>query len=298
MLTVGAAQSRGKACRALVALLFAFLALTPGRARSEAPTTILSADAIGRYGPPGAMLSLGATWCWPREDGPSTLEQGRHTQLGVSLGVNPAYSQASAFVEWIPTAPLQLRLQYDAYGFFGANGALLRFPSSGSGFGDAEIAALSGHETGGIGHRLAFSPVLRAKLGRVLLRNQTDLNLYWLSRSAGWYHESEYDTLLAKADWLVSNRTAALLEVWRGEQEAILLVGPMYDVTRAGAGGISRQRAGAAAWWATPAAHWLGLDGLRFYALAGVNLADRNRRGQPFAILGMGGDLEVRPAHR
>jgi hypothetical protein len=29
------------------------------------------------------------------------------------------------------------------------------------------------------------------------------------------------------------------------------------------------------------------------YALAGVNLSDRNREGEPFAILGFGGDLDI-----
>jgi hypothetical protein len=29
------------------------------------------------------------------------------------------------------------------------------------------------------------------------------------------------------------------------------------------------------------------------YAVAGVNLSDRNREGEPFAVLGLGGDLDV-----
>ncbi len=136
-----------------------------------------------------------------------------------------------------------------------------------------------------------FSPVLRAKVGRLVIRNQSDVDRYVLSRSSGWYYEWEYDTLLAASDWLIANRTALMVELWRGAKDATLLVGPMYDITRAGAAKIIRQRVGLSAYWA-PAARWLGFDRPKVYALAGVNLSDRNREGEPFALLGVGGDFE------
>ncbi len=72
----------------------------------------------------------------------------------------------------------------------------------------------------------------------------------------------------------------------------VILVGPMYDVTLAGGAGLVRQRLGATAYW-SPAGRWLGLDRARVYALAGVNLSDRNHDGEPFALLGLGGDLDL-----
>jgi hypothetical protein len=220
------------------------------------------------------------------------MTRGRYAQLGVGLAVSPASAQASLAAEWVPAAPFQLRLRYDASVFFGANGALLKFPSRHSRFGEDELDALSGDEETGIGQRVSFSPVVRARIGRLIVRNQTDLNWYTLSRSSGWYYESEYVTLIDENDWLVANRTMLLMELWRGAGEATVLVGPMYDVTRAGAAEITRQRVGASAYWA-PAARWLGFDRPRVYALAGVNLSDRNREGEPFAILGFGGDLDI-----
>ena len=285
------AQRRG-ARRAAPLALAAAVMLAPAPAAAGETTTTFFADAVGRYGPAGVMVFAGGALRWPQDDGPSLLTRGRYAQFGATFGVNPAYAHGSIAGEWVPVAPLQLRLQYDAFAFFGVNGALLKFPSPDSKFGRDELAALRGKEQTGIGRRVMFSPVVRAKIGRVIVRNQTDLDWYMLSRSSGWYYEWEYDTLLAENDWLVANRAALMVELWRGAGDATLLVGPIYDVTRAGAARIVRQRLGASAYWA-PAARWLGFDRLRVYALAGVNLSDRNREGEPFAVLGFGGDLDV-----
>ena len=280
---------RSRAVR-LAAAAATLLAAAPALPRDA--TTTLSADAIGRYGPRGISVSAGVARRWTRDDGPSPLARGRYAQVGAVLGLNPAWTQGTLAAEWVPVAPLQLVLQYDAFAFFGAYGALLRLPSPDSRFGAGEISALGGAERTGVGHRLLFTPVLRAKLGRVVVRSQTDLAWYRLSDAKGWYYESEYVTILSENDWLVANRTAVLVELWRGAGSATLLAGPMYDVTRAGAARIVRQRAGAAAFW-SPAARWLGIDRPRVYALAGVHLSDRNLQGKPFAVIGLGGDLDI-----
>jgi hypothetical protein len=268
------------------------LAAAPAIPRAGEATTTIFADVVGRYGPAAAMVLAGGTRRWTREDGPSALEQGRYAQLGGTVGVNPAYAQGSIAAEWVPVALLQLRLQYDVYGFFGASGALLRLPSKDARFGERELDALAGKEEAGVGHRVLFSPVLRARFGRMVLRNQTDLDGYVLSRARGWYYESEYDTVLSERDWLVANRTALLVDLLGRPGGATFLAGPMYDVTHAGAAGITRQRVGAAL-FLEPAGRWLGLDRVRVYALGGVNLSDRNRRGEPFALVGLGGELDV-----
>ncbi|HSN13696.1 MAG TPA: hypothetical protein VLT61_03635 [Anaeromyxobacteraceae bacterium] len=274
----------------LAAAAAALLSASPAAA-GEARTSLF-ADAIGRYGPLGISVSAGVARRWTRDDGPSPLARGRYAQLSATLGVNPAWTQGSLTAEWVPIAPLQVYVQYDAFAFFGAYGSLLRLPSADSGFGSEEIEALRGREQAGVGHRVLLTPVLRAKVGRLVVRSQTDLAWYRLSATAGWYYESEYVTILSENDWLLANRTAVMVELWRGEGTATLLAGPMYDVTRAGAARIVRQRAGAAAFW-SPAARWLGIDRPRVYALAGVHLSDRNLQGKPFAVIGLGGDLDI-----
>ncbi len=294
MLCTGSPPDERRTALVPAALLVA-LAVLPVPSRAGEATTTIFADAVGRYGPAGAMLSAGAARRWTQEDGPSVLARGRYTQLAAFAGLNSAWAQGSLAAEWVPIAVLQVKLQYDVYGFFGANGALLRLPSRDARFGPKELDALSGKEETGVGQRVMLGPVLRAKLGRVIVRNQTDLDWYALSRTRGWYYESEYDTLLPRSDWLVANRTALLADLWDGPGAATFLFGPMYDVTRAGAAGITRERVGAALYFA-PAGRWLGFDRTRVYALGGVNLSDRNRKGEPFAVLGFGGDLDMAAA--
>ncbi len=277
-------------------LLVSAVAVAPWRAVAEG-RTIVSLDGLGRVGPAGVMLSAGVARRWVQDDGPSSFGQGRYFQLGLSAGANPAYAQGSLSAEWVPTTPLQLRLQYDAFGFFGTNGSLLRLPSARSKFGTAEIDALSGREESGLGHRVMLNPVLRARFGRVVLRNESEVSWYRMSSRTGWYYEWEHDTLLGDNDWLLGNRTTVFVELWRGAGEAALLVGPTYDVTRAGQADITRHRVGAAAYFEPPG-RWLGFDRVRFFAMAGANIADRNRQGEPFAILGIGGDIEFGRAGR
>jgi hypothetical protein len=249
-------------------------------------------DAFARAAPDGAMLVTGVLRRWGVEDGDSALLRGRYLEFGASLGVNPAYTQAAARVEWVPIAPLQLRLQYDLYGFFGANGALLRFPSASSRFGAPEIDAAGGSEKGGLGQRLLLSPVLRARVGPIVLRSQTDLAWFALSSSPGWFYEWEYDTLVARRDLVVSNRSTVFFELWHGAGEAMLLAGPGYEVTHAARAGITRQRAEGVLFW-SPADRLGFLARPRLFAMGGVNVVDRNRRGDPFAVVGVGVDLDL-----
>ena len=122
--------------RAAMAMMMLALAALAAEARAADATTTVSADAVGRYGPAGGMLLVGVAPRWSEADGPSALARGRYAQIGATAGVNPAYAQGSLAAEWVPLAPLQLRLAYDIDGFFGANGSLLRLPSRHARFGD------------------------------------------------------------------------------------------------------------------------------------------------------------------
>jgi len=285
---------RAIARRTLVVLAAVVSAAPPRAAAGTEPggsRTTVSGDTAARLGPGGVVVFAGAVRRWAVEDGEGVLLRGRYLELGGAVGVNPAYLQAGPHVEWVPVALLQLRAQYDLYGFFGANGALLRFPSAASRFGDGEIKAAGGTETTGLGHRLLISPVLRARIGRVVLRSQTDLAWFALSSTAGWFYEWEYDTLVARRGLVVSNRTALLFELWHGPGEATLLVGPGYEITHSTTADITRQRAEGVVFW-SPVETFGRFARPRIFLLAGVNLADRNRGHDPFAVLGVGIDLD------
>jgi hypothetical protein len=281
-----------------VGLLLLAAALTaPTRAAGEGDPvtgarTTLSADLVARAAPEGLMLFTGVARRWSRADEDLPVLRGRYLEVGATVGANPAYAQGAVHVESVPLAPLQLRTQYDVYGFFGRANALVRFPSRAAPFGDGEMKALAGTEASGMGQRLLLSPVLRMRIGRVVLRSQTDLAWFALPRTPAWTYESEYDTLLADRDLVISNRSTMLFELWHGGGQSTLLAGPGYELTHAARADITRQRAEGVLFF-SPRDGVGSLARLRVFAVAGVNLVDRNRRHEPFAVVGTGADLDL-----
>ena len=287
-------EDRGRGARGsrlLPVALVTLLALAAATARAEG-RTVLSADLYARWNPLGLTASLEAARRWDRPDGEGPLLRGRYLRAGAALSVNPAWAQAGPRVEWVPWAPLQLAAGYDLFGFFGAYGTLLRLPSDRAPFGRSALDALSGEEQSGLAQRLFVEPTLRARVGRVLLRSANALAAYRLAGRAGTYYESEYDTLLRERDLLFHSRTTLTAELEREGAGASLLVGPAYEYTRAARTGVERQRLGALLYW-VPAARGLGLDRPRLLLFGGVDLVDRNRRGEPFGVVGLGGDLDL-----
>jgi len=260
----------------------------PGKSDTE---TVLHADLVGAANPDGAMLVLGAYRRWIREFDKVHGIPSAYLQGGAMLGVNPAYVQASVYGEWMPAIFAQLRLQYDLYGFFGSNGALLSFPSAEARFGDREIDALNGQEESSLGHRILLQPTLRAKAGPLIFRNQTDVAYYRFDGRGPYFFEREYDTLLKDGDFLIANRTHVLYEAWKGKGDEMLLAGPFYEVTHAADAKLTRQRIGAALYWVPKERVW-SLSRPRLYAEIGFNVQDRNRDDEVFAIFGVGFDYD------
>ncbi len=257
--------------------------------------TTLHGDLITRLNPDGVMLSVGGHRRWISCKGDTSGIASPYLKGGFALGVNPAYSQVSVYGEWIPAVFAALRVQYDLYRFFGTNGALLSFPESGARFGKDEIDALKGKEESGFGHRIMLQPTLQTKAGPVIVRNQTDLAYYRFDGKGPFFYEWEYDTLLEDGDVLVANRTELLIEAWKGRKGALLLAGPYYEITRASEAGLNRQRAGGELFWVPVDSLW-SLDRPRIYSQAGVNLEDRNRKGEAFIVLGIGFDFHLKSA--
>jgi hypothetical protein len=261
----------------------------PGKTPVE---TVAHADLVGIANPEGFSLVVGAYRRWVSEFDRVEAIPSSYLQAGTMLGINPAYAQGSVYGEWMPALFAQVRLQYDLYGYFGTNGALLSFPSATAPFGDDEVKALKGQEESTIGQRLFFQPTLRGKLGPLYLRNQTDLAAYWFDGRGPYFYEWEYDTLLKSGDALIANRTHALFEAWKGKDNEILLMGPFYEVVYARGAELTRQRLGAAFYWVPMERVW-SLSRPRFYAEIGYNLQDRNRDNQAFAVFGIGFDYDL-----
>jgi hypothetical protein len=273
---------------ATAAALAALLAAGPSRA---APRDGLAADLYARLNPLGLSLEAEGQRRWAVPDGEGITTRGRYLQAGALLAVCGAWVSLGPRAEAVPWAPLKLAAGYDALAVYGANGALLRLSGDDAPFGRGALDALRGAERGALVQRAFVQATGRLRLGPVVVQSANLLAAYRMAGAAGTYYEAEYDTLLRERDLLLQDRTTALWEAWRGTGEAVLLAGPAYELTRAVRTAVQRQRLGAVL-YAVPWPERWALLRPRLLLFLGVNLEDRNRRGQPFAAAGLGFDLQ------
>lgn len=254
--------------------------------------TILESDIAAQSNPDGLMVSLGGYRRWIRGTEKDLGIPSSYLQTGVGLGTTPAYGRASVHAEWLAAVFAKLRVQYDRYRFYGVNAGLISFPSATASFSRADVDALKGTEEAGNGSRLLFRPILYAKVGPVIIVNQTDFAYFHFTGKGPYYLEWTYETLLQDGDSVVENRTSFLVQFMKGPGDTALLAGPYYEILHTAAANLKRQRAGIMAKW-TPWNAVRSLQRPRFYAQIGHYLEDRNREGEYMATIGMGFDLNL-----
>lgn len=264
--------------------------IPPAHAVTDTRTS-LSVDLESEVNPNGITLTseIYRRWVYAVDkelDVPSS-----YLQTGLGPAVSPAYGKLSAYAEWLATVFAKFRLEYDLYRFFGANGALLSFPSADSKFGRHEVEALKGQEETASGSRVIFQPTLYGKIGPVIIANQTDLAYYRFNGKGPYFLDWEYDTLVRDGDSVVANRTQFIVEAWKKGKDQALYAGPYYEITHATSADLTRQRVGVLAYW-LPVPAFLSLDRPRIYLQAGVNIQDRNRQGELFLNFGIGFDFD------
>jgi len=251
-----------------------------------------SVDLIGEYNPQGIDLSGGVDYRNSYRYSEEYETVSAYWQTGVGLDINPSYVQPSVSGEWMPWLPIILRLQYDGYYFFGANGGLLSFASPQEPFGDSARKARKGTEETGFGQRLLFQPTVQLKAGSLILRNQSDVAWYRFPGRGPYFLELEYDTLLKDGDHLFANRTQVLTEIGESKN-GVTVIGPFYEVVHAEAANLIRKRLGLL--WYTERGPKIGFfDTTRYFGQVGYDLEDPNRGHQVFFIIGVGGDFGMK----
>ncbi len=259
---------------------------------AETTRTTVHVDIAGQVNPDGIMLSIGGfrrrIWSSDSYEGFPTS----YMQTGLGMAVTPAYAKASVHGEWMPAIFARLRVEYDLYRFFGQYGALLSFPSAESPFGKREIEARKGQEESAWGGRALLQPTLFAKIGKVIVSNQTDIAYYRFNGAGPFFLEWEYDTLVGDGDIVAANRTQFLLMPWRHKGEAALFIGPYYETVRAREAERTRQRIGGVFYW-VPVDELNGFSRPRVYSQLGVNLQDKNRNGEMYVTIGLGVDVDL-----
>ena len=140
--------------------------------RSERPAatmplqqTTFQADAAGQVNPEGLLLLLGIHRRWTMGMDDTLGIPSSYVQAGMDIGTTPAYGRANVHVEWLPQIFAKLRLQYDAFRYYGRNSVLLSFQSADVRFGRSEVEAKEDTEEAGYGNRILICPTFYAKTG-------------------------------------------------------------------------------------------------------------------------------------
>jgi len=268
--------------------------------RGESPTatmprqqTTFQADAAGQVNPEGLLLLLGVHHrCITGMDDTLGIPSS-YVQAGMGIGTTPAYGRANVHVEWLPVIFAKLRLQYDAFRFYGRNSALLSFPSADARFGRSEVEAKEGIEEAGYGNRILIRPTFYAKAGPLLISNQTDLAYFHFTGRGPYFLDWSYETLVKDGDHVWENRTNILVQAWKGVGQESLLIGPFWEITHAAAADLTRRRAGVMALW-VPRETTTSVGRPRIFAQYGIYVSDRNREGEGFGAVGIGVDYDLK----
>lgn len=214
-----------------------------------------------------------------------------YAEAGASVLVAPDYLEPGVHVEVLPAPFAILRVEANAFRFFGTLGGLLRFPTRGSTFDDDTFARLRGQEHVAWAERGAAVGTLRFKAGRFLLRNETTVALYHFNDPGPYLYEGEYDTLLARDDGILVDRLQVFFIPWNPSPDRILLVGPAYEVTRTFETHLNRERVGGAVFW-MPMETLGAVKRPQLFANVGTNITDPNRTGGVFGIVGLAAEVE------
>lgn len=257
--------------------------------RSGDQHVVAEFDAFARVNPLGLALLAGVYYrnVWSRDR--DAHYETAYVQAGAAGLITPAYGQLGAHVEILPLPFLVLRADYALQAFVGANRGLIGFERADQAFGDAELDARDNQAKTALAHRIGAEVVLRAKVGRFVARNTSQLYYYHYRTSQPYVYESEFDTLLENSDELWNNRLQFGVDVSSQATPALTLLGPFYEITRSFGSDIRRQRVGG--FFYMEGESWLGLQKPRVYALSGLNLEDRNRQGSLFFLLGVGTNI-------
>jgi len=260
------------------------------------PNWQLNLGLASRANPAGLMLNadFGRLWSLPDPTGPARTGDVELTylKLGATVGANPAYAQVGAYVEVFPFPFFGLRAQADMQRYFGANGALLEFPTAEADYSPERIGDMGGQERTGSAWRFLVAPTLRARFGRILVNNRATMERFDFRDRGPWLYEWEHDTLLAARDWVITVRSEILYSFGEDLASPGWCTGPAWDLTRADGADRSRIRLAWVTTW-RPRGNLGVFQQPWVFAKVGTPIRDRYREGNLFVIAGVGGNLSL-----
>lgn len=229
---------------------------------------------------------------------PSPVLDGAYLDGGVDLLLNPSTPGARAHLEWMPIAPVILKLDHCVHwytAFPRGSGHGLSFPSADDDFGPGVLEARGGEEERLVAQRSMATLVLRARLWRVSAQSESELAGWYVpaGRGSAWY-EMAYDLLIKRGEYDLTfmNRSVLLFEVWRSEPGWSLSLGALNEYVRAVGTAQERDRVGGMV-MLSPGASLLGAQAPSLVLMLGGTALHPSRVGHFWANVAVSGAWEV-----
>lgn len=218
---------------------------------------------------------------------PSPLFDGAYVDGGLDLVLTPSTPHLRVHVEWMPIAPVVLKLNHSAIwytAFPPGAGHGLSFPRTDSSFSQQVLEERAGTEESLWAQRTTATLVLRAKVWRISGQNEAELAGWYVPPGKGlaWY-EMAYDLLILRGryDATFMDRLVLLFEVWRMDPGWSLSLGGVNEYVRAFGAAQERDRVGGALVFNT--APFLGAQAPSLVVMAGTTLVHPSRAGSFWA---------------
>lgn len=181
--------------------------------------------------PAGLQLGLGAGRRWDLYGSKAPLLEDAHGSIRITNRLNPSYNRLEASAELSPLSILDLKAAAELITYFGNFGHLTGFQSYDDDFSRDVRSARKGESLSAVGRRLALSPTLKFRAGRLSLRAGADFEWWAVNRPEPFFYEPARATLLrSDGDSLVAASALALLDV-SGTRSRRMEIGVLYDAT-------------------------------------------------------------------
>lgn len=227
----------------------------------------------------GAGINFEARWRMPLYDGPeSMLLKGSRVDIGAIARVSPASVHHAVFVDYIPIAPLQLRLDVGRLAYLGLFGTVVEYDGPDADWSDEAISNNRPNADPGAGIYWRALARLRLKFGPIVaLHDQLFMSFNTSALGTGTYwYESTNDLLIGNPGsiWVMKNTLGYLL-YGNLKREFLVIAGhhERYQTTQTD---IQRQIAGVVSLY-RPRYDWWGHP--QFVLLAGAMVEDVYRAG-------------------
>lgn len=181
--------------------------------------------------PAGLQLGLGVGQRWGLYGSSARLLKDAHVSIRLTNRLNPSYNRLEASAELSPLSILDLKASAELMTYFGNFGHLTGFQSYDDDFSRDVRSARKGESLSAVGHRLALSPTLKFRAGRLSFRAGADFEWWAVNRPEPFFYEPARATLLrSDGDSLVAASALALLDVSRTRSRR-MEIGVLYDAT-------------------------------------------------------------------